>query len=74
MGFWKDNKQNGLGKFIHNGKIRYGLWENGNLKDKIKEEVNFIKQLNREEVKYLNFFKYNTYNEVLQKIRNILSL
>ena len=73
MGFWKDNKQNGLGKFIYNGKIRYGLWENGNLKDKIKEEENFIKQLNHEEVNYLNFFKYNTYNEVLQKIRNILS-
>ena len=74
MGFWKENKQNGLGKFISNGKSRYGLWEKGRLKEKIDDEENFINRLTNEELNYMGFLKYNRYEEVLEKIKKILSI
>ena len=37
VGFWKNNKQNGLGKFISNENIRYGFWEEGKKTVKYKE-------------------------------------
>ena len=72
LGFWKENKQNGFGKFISNGKIRYGLWENGILKEKIKNEESFFAKLEGEETNYLNFLKFNNYEEILEKVQDIL--
>ena len=74
IGFWKENKQNGLGKFISNGKIVYGLWENGAIKEKIEDENIFIKQLENQENNFFHFFKYNNYENVLEKVKNIISL
>lgn len=74
IGFWADNKQNGLGKFINNDKKRYGLWENGSIKEKIKDEENFISRLNYEEKKYQYLFRLSSYKDVLMKINHILSI
>ena len=71
IGFWKDNRQNGLGKFINNNKFRYGIWENGVIKEKIQNEEDFIKRLEEKEKNYLYFFKYNKYEEFREKIENI---
>ena len=73
LGFWKENKQNGLGKFISNGKIRYGIWEKGVLKDKINDEQDFIDKMEGDEKYYLNLLKSNKYEEIREKIENILS-
>jgi hypothetical protein len=74
IGFWKKNKQEGFGKFICNGKIKYGLWENGKLKQKFDNEDNFISQLQREQDNYLHFFKYNDFESILKRLKEILSL
>jgi hypothetical protein len=29
IGFWKDGKQDGIGKLINKGKVKYGQWING---------------------------------------------
>ena len=73
MGFWNENKQNGLGKFISSKQIRLGLWENGSLKEKILNEEDFINRLKGEETNYLNFFKLNEYEDILNKVQNILN-
>jgi L1 cell adhesion molecule like protein len=74
IGFWADNKQNGLGKFINNNKRIYGLWENGTIKEKIKDEESFFNRLNYEEKKYQYLFKFNSYNDILMKINHILRI
>ena len=71
IGFWKDNRQNGLGKFINNNKFRYGIWENGVIKEKIQNEEDFIKRLEEKENNYLYFFKCNKYEDFREKIENI---
>ena len=58
---------------MSNGKIRYGLWANGSLKENIKEEENFINQIKEEENNYLHFFTINKYEEILKKVKKILS-
>ena len=73
IGFWKKNKQDGFGKFICNGKIKYGFWENGKLKQKFDNEESFISQLEREQDNYLHFFKYNDFESILKRLKDILS-
>ena len=74
MGFWNDNKQHGPGKIINKGKIKYGVWENGNLKEKIKIKEHFINILEKEKCDYMNFFMLDDYNEISQKILKILKI
>ena len=74
VGFWKENRQNGLGKFISNGKIRYGLWENGSLKQKIDNKESFNNKFKGEELNYLNFFKYNSFEDIQRRIKKILKI
>jgi len=72
IGFWKENKQNGPGKIINNGKIKYGIWENGIHKEKILNKNFFISILKQEELDYLNFFNMDEYKDINQKIFQIL--
>ena len=74
IGFWANNKKNGLGKFISNGKIRSGLWENDALKQKAQNNENFLSQFKGQEKKFEPFFKYNDFQEVLKRLKKILSL
>ena len=37
-GLWHDGKQHGLGKFVKDGKTKFGEWDNGNNKRWITEE------------------------------------
>ena len=45
IGYWNENKQHGPGKIINNGKIKYGIWENGSYKEKISNKDDFISSL-----------------------------
>ena len=51
IGFWKDNTMNGLGKFIINGKKKYGVYQEGKLMEKINKKDFFkrIKEQNTRE-------------------------
>ena len=74
LGYWKDNKQNGPGKIINKGKIKYGIWENGNYKEKIKDKDEFINKLKNNEMEFLHFFKMDNYDDISQKVKRILNL
>ena len=74
IGYWDDNKQHGPGKIINNGKIKYGIWENGKYKEKIKIKEDFINILQKENSDYLDYFVIDDYNEILQKILGILNV
>ena len=73
LGYWDDNKQHGPGKIINNGKIKYGIWENGKFKEKIKIKEDFINLLQKENSDYLDYFIIDDYNEMIQKILRILN-
>jgi len=72
LGYWKNNKKHGLGKLINNGKITYGIWENGILKKKIKSKIFFIKQIKKQKHNYSKLFILDNYDDVLHIISNIL--
>ena len=62
VGFWKDNFQNGIGKFVsnnHNKKEVYGVWSSG-IKEKTLNKDEFYDLIeNNENVKrYKEYFKY----------------
>ena len=63
----------GQANFISNGKVRYGIWENGALKEKIQNEENFLNQIKNYEVNYLQLLKIRKYEEFFERIKNILS-
>ena len=74
IGFWKNNKQNGLGKFISNENIRYGFWEEG--KKKIRYEENeFFNLLNEQNAPriYVDIFgmDYDGLNEYIQNFKDL---
>lgn len=59
IGFWKNNKQNGYGKFLsENKKIRYGKWNNGTKNFSFDSYEAFEQEIkDKDEGKYLEFFK-----------------
>ena len=76
MGFWKEGKQFGFGKYITTNKIKFGIWKDENVVDWIDEiESNNI--LNDKKLeKYKKIFEYNyddinnvfMYNDEYEKI------
>ena len=73
LGYWNENKQHGPGKIINNGKIKYGIWENGSYKEKIKSKDIFINKIKSEKQDFLNYFLLDDYKDILQKVLNILN-
>lgn len=66
IGFWKDNHQDGLGKFIVNNKIRYGFWKEGEIIEKIKSKNEFDQRLYNGEQHYSAFFQIEDYDTFSQ--------
>lgn len=64
VGLWKDNKQHGIGKFFYNNKIRYGIWKEGDLVEKINSDIDFNNRLINEKVVYSSFFKIDDFNTI----------
>ena len=58
---------NGLGKFIINGKKKYGVYQEGKLMETINKK-DFLKRIKEQNNEYLNFFKLDTYRSVLNLI------
>ena len=74
IGYWNENKQHGPGKIINNGKIKYGIWENGSYKEKISNRDDFIKILRDKKLGYQNLFIIDDYNGIQQIILKILNI
>ena len=73
IGFWKNNQQNGIGKFFANNKIRYGIWDQGQLKEKIKNKESFYKKLTQKEEAYLSYLRIDDYNSLTEIINKYIN-
>ena len=62
------NYIDGFGKFIFNDKIRYGIWREGKLIEKINKK-NFFQQIKDEHNIYLKYFQLDNHNAVLNFIK-----
>ena len=74
IGFWRNNSQNGLGKFIVNDKIRYGIWKDGEFAEKIQSKEEFDNRLKEEESKYLKYFQNENYESISQFMSHYIEL
>ena len=74
IGFWKNNLQDGLGKFIANNKVRYGVWKEGKMSEKINSKTDFDQRLNDEEVGYSTYFQTEEYDSISQFMNQNISL
>ena len=59
IGFWKDGKQNGIGKYIKDNNIIYGRWKDGKKEKEFISEEEFINCFNSLEAKYIKIFQWN---------------
>ena len=64
VGLWENNKQHGLGKFFANNKIRYGVWKEGTLSEKINNSNDFNDRLMNERVLYTSIFKIDEFDKI----------
>ena len=64
--FWKNNQQEGLGKFITNNKERYSIWKEGKMSEKIDNKNDCVQRLNNEEVWYSIYFQAEEYDSISQ--------
>ena len=74
IGFWKDNNQNGFGKFIVNNKIRFGIWKDGALIEKIDSKEEFDNRVNQEQSSYFKFFQFEDYDSIFQMMNHYIEL
>ena len=72
IGFWKENKQNGLGKFINNEKCLYGKWDKGKMKNTIDSENEFFNNMSNHEKIYNKNFINNGFGDFYNRISRIL--
>ena len=72
LGFWKNNKKSGFGKFFHGNKVKYGVWEE---KEKQRQKVqwfsndeealNYLEKNNLE--RHRQYFEYNK-EEIINRL------
>ena len=66
MGFWKNGKQFGFGKFMNSKKSYFGIWNGNNQVEWFKNEKQGFDYLENNGLEnYKNFFEYN-----LEEINN----
>ena len=68
IGYWKNNNIDGFGKFIVNDKIRYGIWKEGKLVEKIHKKKEFYKRIKNEKIGFANYFQLDDYKAILNLI------
>ena len=72
IGFWKNNQENGIGKYISNNKIRYGIWKDGVIVERINTKMDFNRRLNNEEKAYLTYLRIEEYDVIANLINNYI--
>lgn len=73
IGYWKNNKQEGLGKFINEENSKYGLWKEGSkiLKYDENEFFYLLQERNQPNI-FINIFlmDYDGLNAFIQNFRD----
>ena len=59
IGFWKEGKQDGIGKYIKDNSVKFGIWKDGKKEDEILTEEEFINRFNSFESIFINIFQWN---------------
>jgi len=59
IGFWKNGKQDGVGKYINQNSTRFGYWVAGERTNWFGLEQEAIENLTPEQKMYSNFFNYS---------------
>ena len=59
VGFWKNNKQHGSGKFFSGTRLRLGKWDNGVKGSQYQTQEEFENELDENEKPFLNLFRLN---------------
>ena len=73
VGFWKNNKQDGFGKFFEKDKIKYAIYQNGNVINEVKDNLR-INMIYNDINKYFSLlFELRNYNEVKTKVYEFLN-
>jgi len=58
LGFWKNGKQHGVGKYFNGNKpAKYGIWKNGDKNEIFHDEEQAFNSLLPIQQKYIKFFK-----------------
>lgn len=56
IGFWKDGKQDGVGKYVTQNKTKFGFWENGVRQKWYKTEKDAMNDLGFSQLKFVKLF------------------
>lgn len=64
VGFWKNGKQEGVGKIINGKKVKYGFWKEGDKVKSFKEELEGLSTLTKKQMPFKKFFLM-TYQEII---------
>ena len=72
IGFWKNNQKNGIGKFIVNDKVKYGIWKEDELVEKLQTKMDFNRRLNNYEKAYIAYFRLEEYNVISNLINQYM--
>jgi hypothetical protein len=69
VGFWKDGKQHGPGKYIKGNDMKYGVWNDGKKERWFENENEFINSLNENELKFMGMLlkKINAIHEFMKE-------
>ena len=67
IGFWRNNIMHGYGKLIMNENQKFGIWEGGQFKEKLKKK-NFYNKINEDYNQYSNFFQLDDYKSIVNLI------
>ena len=58
VGFWKEGKQNGVGKYIKGEDVKYGVWKNREREKWFDYEDEFVSCLDQNDEKYASLFQW----------------
>ena len=64
---WRNNIMHGYGKLITNEKKKFGIWEGGSMKEKLKKN-DFYKKINEKYNQFSNFFQLDDYTSIVNYI------
>ena len=66
LGFWKNGKQDGVGKYFNGYKsVKYGMWKNGDKIEIFQDEGEAFQHLQDDQGRYIKFFTY-TLDEITE--------
>jgi len=59
IAFWKDGKQDGIGKYIKGNTIKYAKWKEGKKEKVFSNEDQFYNSLEPKDEKYSTYFQWD---------------